>query len=88
MTIGMLQNNYGAQSNTTKLLWKLCKAFLFQRPLDLNIAIVGSMYSNWITLPTSHGGLGLPCILDFSSQRGVTTFTLCAFASSRNLRGC
>ena len=47
-------------------VWKLCKAFLFQRPLDLSSASIGPMHSNWITLPTSKGGLGLPCIQSFS----------------------
>ncbi|CAH0488952.1 unnamed protein product [Peronospora farinosa] len=47
---------------------RLIKAFLFQLPLDPSAPSRAPMPSEWITWPTSKGGLGLPSISEFASS--------------------
>nr|CCA20276.1 AlNc14C90G5647 [Albugo laibachii Nc14] len=54
-------------------VWHLCKAFLFQQPLDPAQACRGPMAQDWLTRPPSQGGLGLPCPTSFSRAMHLCT---------------
>lgn len=56
-----------------KSVWNLCKAFLYQQPPDPTQACRGPMPQDWLTRPSSQGGLGLPCQHSFSRAMHLCT---------------